>query len=228
MKITKLLSLSLAGLLICSFSLQAQIPYTCVTKGTTLEYANYNDSDQLENYTRQVIKDVSDLSGGSYDIRVENSVIKKPGQKKAGDEVFVTVSEVRDASVHAYPMNSEGTIDVIENREALLLPSKVTVGYQLPIGEIRIDLGGISTVATLTENEIIGREEVETSAGSFRCYVLRQTVATNMIGMALTTTTKSWYCRGVGIVKSETMMGGRLVRRMELVTYEEASPKGKK
>lgn len=228
MKFTKLLSLSVACLLLIAFTLNAQVPYTCVTKGATLEYANYNDSDQLESYTRQVIKDVSDLSGGSYDIRVENSVIKKPGQKKAGEEVFVTVSEVRDASVHAHPMTSDGTIDVIENREALLLPSKVTVGYQLPIGEIRIDMGGVSTVATLTENEIIGREEVETTAGSFKCYVLRQTVTANVIGMALTTTTKSWYCRGIGIVKSETMMGGRLVRRMELVTYEEASPKGKK
>lgn len=225
MKITKLLSLSILGLMVSAISLQAQIPYTCVTKGAILEYANYNDSDELENYSRQVIKDVSDLSGGNYDIRVENSVIKKPGQKKDGEEVFVTFNEVRNASVHAYPMNIDGIIDVIENREALLFPSKVTVGYQLPIGEVRIDMGGISTVATLTENEVIGREEVTCPAGTFKCYVIRQTLTTNMIAMALTTTTKTWYCRGVGIIKSETTMGGRLARRVELVTYTQEKSK---
>lgn len=205
------------GLLLNVSLLQAQMPYTCVTKGARLDYATYNDEDKLEGYIRETIKEVSDLSNGSYDLRVENTTIKKPGQKKSGDDPYITVIEIREGCVQACPMTMEGTANIIEGREVVLLPSKLAVGYQLPIGDVRIDMGGMVAVPTLTENEIIGREEVTTAAGTFKCYVLRQTLAAKMMGMGMTTTTKTWYSRGVGVVKTETMVAGRLLSRKELV-----------
>lgn len=222
-KITSLLSV--IGWLMCVSVAQAQVPYTCITKGATLEYANYNDEGKLQGYTRQVILDVSDLSNGNYDVHAENTTIKKPGQKRAGDNAFITVSEVRDGCVHAYPNNAEGVINVIEGQDVLMLPARLAVGYQLPIGDIRLDAGGMASLATLTENEVIGREEVTTSAGTFKCYVIKQTISTSLLGFAMTTSTKSWYSRGIGLVKSETTMGGRIVSHMELVTYKPENTK---
>lgn len=208
------------GLLLNVLFLQAQVPYTCVTKGARLDYATYNDEDKLEGYVRQTIKEVSDLSNGSYDLRVENTTIKKPGQKKSGDDAYVTVTEIREGCVQACPTTMDGIANIIEGREVVLLPSKVAVGYQLPIGDVRIDMGGQAAIATLTENEIIGREEVTTEAGTFKCYVLRQTLTTSMMGIGMTTTTKTWYSRGVGVVKAETMVAGRMLSRKELVAIK--------
>lgn len=59
-------------------ALHAQAPYACVTKGATLEYANYNEADRLQGYTRRDIVEVSDLSGGNYDLRIENSGSRMP------------------------------------------------------------------------------------------------------------------------------------------------------
>lgn len=197
----------------------AQVPYACVTKGATLDYAIYDESDALREYTRQVVKEVSDLSNGSYDLRVENSKIKKPGQKKSGDNAYVTISEIREGCVQAYPNDTDGAVNIIEGTDVLQLPAKLAVGYQLPIGDVRLDASGMAAVAMVTENEIIGREEATTPAGTFKCYVLKQTISTTVMGFGSTTTTKSWYSRGVGIVKTETMMAGRLVQRMELVNF---------
>lgn len=199
----------------------AQAPYACVTKGTTLEYANYNEADKVQGYTRRDIVAVSDLSGGNYDLRIENSKVKKPGKKKAGKGMQLTIHEIRQGSAQAFPMDSEGAVSVMEGQEVFLLPNKLAVGYQLPIGDVRLDTGGIPSVATVTENEVIGREEITTPAGKFKCYVLKQTMTSSLMGVpGMAMTTKSWYCRGVGIVKSETMMGNHLMHREELVTLK--------
>ena len=79
---------------------------------------------------------------------------------------------------------------------------------------------GLVVVATITENEVIGREEVTVPAGKFKCYIVKQVTEITMMGVAAVTTTKTWYSRGVGIVKSETTMGNRLVTRNELVTFK--------
>lgn len=201
--------------------LHAQAPYSCITKGATLEYANYNEADKLQGYTRRDIVEVSDLSGGNYELRVENSKVKKPGKKKPGKNIFLTVEEIRQGCAHAFPMDIDGTISVIDGNDAFMLPGRLAVGYQLPIGDVRLDTGGVASVATVTENEVIGREEITTPAGTFKCYVLKQTMTSSMMGMAgPATTTRSWYCRGVGIIKSETMMGNHLMHREELVTYK--------
>ena len=111
--------------------------------------------------------------------------------------------------------DTDGAVNIIEGTDVLQLPAKLAVGYQLPIGDVRLDASGMAAVAMVTENEIIGREEATTPAGTFKCYVLKQTISTTVMGFGSTTTTKSWYSRGVGIVKTETMMAGRLVQRME-------------
>ena len=203
-------------------ALHAQAPYACFTKGATLEYANYNEADRLQGYTRRDIVEVSDLSGGNYDLRIENSRVKKPGKKKPGKNMQLTVHEIRQGCAQAFPMDSEGTVSVMEGKDVFLLPERLAVGYQLPIGDVRLDTGGVPSVATVTENEVRGREEVTTPAGTFRCYVLRQTMSSSLMGMTgMAMTTKSWYCRGVGVVKSETMMGNHLMHREELVTYKQ-------
>lgn len=212
--------LLLPFLLINANLLNAQEPYTCVTKGAILEYAQYNEADELDKYVRQTINDVSSLSGGNYDLRIGNSTIKKPGQKKDGDDAYVTYTELRGGCVKFMPSLNNRPVIILEGGEIVLMPSKIAVGYQLPIGDMRVEDDGMAIIASLTENEIIGRDEVTTPAGTFKCYILKQTLTSMMMGMpGPSTVTKTWFSRGIGVVKREVLSEGRLMNRIELVTY---------
>jgi len=199
----------------------AQAPYACVTKGAVLEYATYNEEDKVESYNRQVIQEVTDLGDGNYDFRVSNSTIEKPGQKDDGNDAFVTLGEIREGSAKIAVSGVNGSVDVTGSDPGIIsLPNKLAVGYQLPIGDIRVSMEGLAVVATITDNEVIGREEVTVPAGKFKCYIVKQVTEMTMMGVSAITTTKTWYSRGVGVVKSETTMGNRLVTRNELVTFK--------
>lgn len=211
-------SLSLLLLALVAVTASAQTPYCCITKGAVLEYANYNDEDKIDSYTRQIVQEVSEMGDGNYDLRIANSTIDKPGQKKDGEEGYITLFNVTNANAQMPVMFGQGTI--IEGADANRLPAQIAVGYQLPIGDVRVDMGGMSTVATITENEVAGRGEITVPAGTFKCYIVKQTVTMSTMGMSASTTTKAWYSRGVGLVKSETTMGNRLVARQELVTLK--------
>ena len=198
----------------------AQTPYACLTKGAVLEYATYDESDNVT-YDRQVIQEVNDLGDGNYDFRIAISDIEKPGQEDEGSGVMLTAGEVRNGGVKVSVSGMEGSIDVTgSDPELCIVPSKLAVGYQLPIGDMRVNVEGLAFVATITENDVIAREEVEVPAGKFKCYVIQQTIEMNMMGVAAVTTTKTWYSRGVGAVKRESTMGSRIISRQELVTFK--------
>lgn len=206
---------------VAALSVKAQAPYACVDKGAVLEYAVYNEEDKLDHYQRQVIQEASSLGDGNYDLRIQHSEIEKPGQKAEGDDVSVILSEIRNNRANVSFMGTDGAISVTGSDAALTsLPNKLAVGYQLPIGDMSANIEGLALLVTVTENEVIGRDEVKVPAGSFKCYIVKQTIQLNMMGAAVATTTKTWYSRGVGIVKSETTMGSRLVGRQELVTFK--------
>ena len=199
----------------------AQAPYACVTKGAVLEYATYNQEDKVESYSRQVIQDVTDLGEGNYDFRISNSTISEPGEKGDGDNVFVALGEIREGAAKIAISGVDGSVEVSGSDPGItMLPNKLAVGYQLPIGDLRVSMDGLAVVATITENEVIGREEVTVPAGKFKCYIVKQVSEMTMMGISAITTTKTWYSRGVGVVKSESTMGNRLVSRNELVTFK--------
>ena len=209
------------SVLFATLPMWAQAPYACVTKGAVLEYATYNQEDKVESYNRQVIQDVTDLSGGNYDFRISNSTISEPGEKGEGDNAFVALGEVREGAAKIAISGVDGSIDVSASDPGItMLPNKLAVGYQLPIGDVRVSMEGLTVVATITDNEVIGREEVTVPAGKFKCYIVKQVTEMTMMGISAVTTTKTWYSRGVGIVKSESTMGNRLVSRNELVTFK--------
>lgn len=214
-------TISMMVLALAALGAWAQEPYACVTKGAVLEYASYNEENKVDGYSRQVIQEVKDLGEGNYDYQVQNSTISKPKQKGEGDEAYIVMGEIRGGTAQASVSGLAGSVDVTASNSGILsLPNKLAVGYQLPIGDVRASLDGVAVVVTVTENDVINREEVTVPAGTFKCYVVKQVMEMNMMGMAAITTTKTWYSRGVGKVKSETTMGNRLVARSELVTFK--------
>jgi hypothetical protein len=200
MKRLFLLFLLLTGIM----QVHAQTPYCCVTKGAELTYTDYDAKGKETGTTTTVYKDVKMISDMDYDIVMETTV-------NAGGTVTTveTGMEVRNGS--AMISMGQGNIDLTAtDPELLRIPNKLAVGYKLPLGEMIVDLGGFRVKNTITENEIVNREEITTPAGTFKCYVLKQTSEGRVMGIKNETTLKVWYARGIGQVKMETYSKGEL------------------
>lgn len=200
MKRLFLLFLLLTGIM----QVHAQTPYCCVTKGAELTYTDYDAKGKETGTTTTVYKDVKMISDMDYDIVMETTV-------NAGGTVTTveTGMEVRNGS--AMISMGQGNIDLTAtDPELLRIPNKLAVGYKLPLGEMIVDLGGFRVKNTITENEIVNREEITTPAGTFKCYVLKQTSEGRVMGIKSETTLKVWYARGIGQVKMETYSKGEL------------------
>lgn len=182
----------------------AQTPYCCVTKGAELTYTDYNAKGKETGTTTEVFKDVKVISELDYDVAMETTV-NANGMVTSME----TAMEVRNGS--AMISMGQGSIDLTAtDPELLRIPNQLAVGYKLPLGEMIVDLGGFRVKSTITENEVIDREEITTPAGTFKCYVVKQTSEGRVMGIKSATTTKIWYARGVGMVKTETYNKGEL------------------
>ena len=145
------------------------------------------------------------ISDQDYDISMETTV------NASGTQTTMETSmEVRNGS--AMISMGQGSIDLTAtDPELLRIPNKLAVGYKLPLGEMYVDLGGFRVKSTITENEVVDREEITTPAGTFKCYVVKQTSSARVMGIKSETTIKTWYARGIGQVKSETYSKGELM-----------------
>lgn len=192
-------------LLVAGFAqVYAQTPYCCVTKGAALTYTDYDAKGKETGTTIEVFKDVKVISDLDYDVTVETTV-------NAGGQTTTleTSMEVRNGS--AMISMGQGSIDLTAtDPELMRIPNQLAVGYKLPLGEMFVDLGGFRVKSTITENEVIDREEITTPAGTFKCYVVKQTSEGRVMGIKSSTTSKIWYARGIGMVKTETYSKGDL------------------
>lgn len=200
MKKVLLLFVMIAG----AASLFAQAPYCCTTKGTEMTYTDYDGKGRETGTTVVVYKDVNVISDLDYDVLVETTV-------NAGGTVTTFDSNMEVRNGNAVVSMAQGQVDfTATDPELLQIPNQLAIGYKLPLGDIYVDLGGFRVKSTVTENEVIGREEITTPAGTFKCYVVQQTNEGRVMGIKSETTLKVWYARGIGQVKTENYSKGEL------------------
>lgn len=200
MKKVLLLFVMIAG----AASLFAQAPYCCTTKGTEMTYTDYDGKGRETGTTVVVYKDVNVISDLDYDVLVETTV-------NAGGTMTTFDSNMEVRNGNAVVSMAQGQVDfTATDPELLQIPNQLAIGYKLPLGDIYVDLGGFRVKSTVTENEVIGREEITTPAGTFKCYVVQQTNEGRVMGIKSETTLKVWYARGIGQVKTENYSKGEL------------------
>lgn len=68
--------------------------------------------------------------------------------------------------------------------------------------------------------KVIGQETIKTGAGTFNCYIVEKTVDVKLAGVSEKSSTKSWYARGIGIVKEETYKKKKLVQSREFISIQ--------
>lgn len=115
--------------------------------------------------------------------------------------------------------------EVIEESKSLFIktsgevrgiPRYPEVG-KLPDYEFHIKINIMSMKVLGQDRRIVGKETIQTEAGSFDCFIMEETITTKSMMMKDVSKTKSWYAYGIGLVKEITCdKNGKLVSTMIL------------
>ena len=135
-------------------------------------------------------------------------------------------SLVRNTIKDKYPdLSEEKKQDVIEKTKAEFLkmsgeirgiPRYPKVG-KLPDYDFNIKISLISMNVLGADRRIVGRESLQTKAGTFDCFILEETITTKSMMMKDVEKIKAWYAYGIGMVKEITYdKNGKLVSTMIL------------
>ena len=68
-----------------------------------------------------------------------------------------------------------------------------------------------------TDRRIVGKETIQTKAGTFDCFILEETITIKSMMMKDIEKIKSWYAYGIGLVKEISYdKNGKLISTMIL------------
>ena len=86
----------------------------------------------------------------------------------------------------------------------LMLPANLTTGTTLNDYSITMGIAGINTTSRFTGVKVVAEETIEVSGHSIPCVVVESTASVKVLGMNRSSVQKTWYGRGIGVVKLET------------------------
>ena len=96
------------------------------------------------------------------------------------------------------------------------LPRNPEIG-KLPDFEFQCKMNIMSMKITGKDRRVVGKESIETGAGTFDCFIVEEIIATKFMFMKDVEKTKSWYAYGIGLVKEITYdKSGKLISTMTL------------
>jgi hypothetical protein len=196
-------------------------------EGLTLLYANLNDKGKADSYTRQIIRKVEG-SGSNFTIDYDAQVLDKNRQPISDMPVDVPYTVKISNGVLELDMKSfaaAGTENFIEiTGDKLRIPSTLSTGDKLDDVHfiLTVNMGfKIKTEISLTEQQCLAIEDIEVTAGRFRCHQITQTNTAKVMGKTVVTKTISWYAPNIGTVKTEVYNDkGKLQNTIELQIVE--------
>lgn len=185
--------------------------YYPLNEGTKFQITVYDKKDRT---TGVIDYEVVKVEGSGNDkTGTINSTMKDGKGKNMGDLSFNVNCNGNTASIDFKSMINPqifeqfGEMDYELTGTNMEWPNNLTVGQQLPDAsmEMKISMGGMNMNLTtsITDREVLGKENVTTPAGTFDCFVLTSTTTAKM-GISQTSTSKSWVTEKIGAVKSET------------------------
>lgn len=215
-------------LLLCATApLFSQESYFPTTKGTRLEYADYNNKGKISTYT---IYNITETSGTPTDMTVTYVMSAMTADRQQVVSDLTTKVDIIEGDVY-FDVNSmfasttsatgDGTGITYEG-DGIYIPAQLSEGMELPDSECSLTLNiGIkmTTRVKITDRKVLAKESVTTPAGTFECYKVTQTSTTTVLRKPVTSTQIQWLTPNIGTVKQEIYDNkGKLTTSAELIS----------
>jgi hypothetical protein len=161
-------------------------------------------------------------SGTQTAVTVQSMAKDKNGKDLLQKPIDLTVM-IEDGAVIMSPKALAGK--VVESLEVtgedLKLPANLTTGTTLNDYSITMGIAGINTTSHITGVKAVAEETLEVSGHSIPCVVVESTTSVKVLGIKRSSLQKTWYGRGIGIVKMETYDAkGKLESAQTLTSVE--------
>ena len=96
------------------------------------------------------------------------------------------------------------------------IPRYPTIG-KLPDFEFHFKFSIVNMKVTAEDRKIVCKEKLQTAAGTYDCFIMDETITTNVMMTKEVEKTRSWYAHGIGLVKEITYdKNGKAVSTMVL------------
>lgn len=188
--------------------------YYPMVEGTSYEYTNYNKKGKVEGVTNYSIADVSS-EGAATKATLDLTLKDKKGKATYNTNYSFTCENnmVRIDYKSIFPAammkqyESMGMEMEISGND-VEVPNDLTVGKKLKDANVTVNMKmsgmDMSITVDMTNREVIGKESVSTSSGTYDCYVLSEDTVSKVMGATIAMSSKLWLAEGVGMVKQET------------------------
>lgn len=200
--------------------------YLPFEKDFSFEQTHYDARGKVSSISHSIVAAVEPTRDGSRAL-IHSKLIDEKGQE-IGQRDFQISCKGGVFRVNVNDLLNPGMLDAYQSMditacgEGLQFPAELQVDQSLPGGSTVLEVASNGTaVVTLTytvkDRKVEAREQITTSAGTFDCFRLRETVDYQTMLLTHTFTTVSWFARNVGLVKQETYdQKGKLSGWMEL------------
>ena len=193
-------------------------PYFCTDEGAQLQYVRTGISSgkTVWNHTMS-IDSVRRAPDGSLQIAYSSDIRKPGGKKRNGGPIRLALSV--DGSGTVLMDIASSAASVLRN----LLPDKMVrcdggetplrsdlrPGDSLPDIYSTVSAGAVKCRFSVTERSVVRAETISTPAGSFDCIVVSEHRVTRGPGFSEDKVTLTWYARGIGMVRHDTIFASR-------------------
>ncbi len=200
--------------------------YCPITKGMTLEYANYDaDGRKTASYVMTVSAVSGTLKKGT--VTFDQYFYDEDGNPLFDDNAGNLPMEVTvggpDGTVSR--MSEMGKVmkvqDIMSKGDASSVPAGMKVGTAIPDGTIKVRIGKISATISTQNRQVVEQKSITVPAGTFDCFLIKENQVTKQPIGSRTERIETWYAAGIGCVKQAVYdKKGRLDHTQELVSIK--------
>ncbi|MFK7786987.1 MAG: hypothetical protein AB8B56_17835 [Crocinitomicaceae bacterium] len=188
-------------------------PYMPTEEGSTWELTHYSKKDKVTGSTKyELLEKKATGDDITFKIRATSSDEK-------GEEIYINEFEAycregvfemdMTGMLKGETMAAYESMDVTVDASDYPLPNlDEAAGTPLKDGTmtVQVAMNGVNSfrmTIEVTDRLVEGRESMETTAGTFDCVKITQTVKTKMV-VKIQASTIEWYAPGVGVVRSDS------------------------
>jgi len=203
--------------------------YFAFDNGAAMEYTTYDKKGELQLISAQKIIKVENTSDGYLQALVETKTTDKNGKTPIEGQFRMRCKDntlLMDMTSMLGPQGAGAfaNLEVSVTGDDLQLPSNLTPGQTLPdaTAQIKAGTGGVALITmnvTIRDRKVVGKETLQTPAGSFDCIKMTYIAETKMLGTKAIETAV-WYADGIGMIRQESYdIKGALDSKMELTKF---------
>ena len=213
--------------LFCSFINDNCAGYFLSQEGVVLTYKEENSKGKIESYRES---SVVEMSGGNiFKLNMKQFDNKK---KPTGDFEFEVECTPNGIKIDMMTFVDQEMLAAYENMtvditsDDLTLPSNMNIGDQLEEGEVTITVSteGMQVMkinTRLTNRQVLSTGKYTVEAGIYDAVCVSSTISTSMGFMNKSYTTKQWFAKDIGELKTETYTEkGKLISTSELISVK--------